>query len=293
MNAIMGYSQLMGRDASLLPEQRENLNTISRCGKHLLALINDVLSISRIEAGETTFDITTFDLHTLLRDLENMFDASVDAKGLQFEVIGNEDLPRYIATDESKLRQVLVNLLANAIKFTKQGGITLRVAVEDGTSGGMRLAIEVQDTGTGVAEQEMGKMFHYFEQTESGKKSKRGTGLGLAISRNYVRMLGGDITVTSQEGKGSTFRFQIDIEAGDEAFLKMRAAQQRRVIGLAPGREVPRILVAEDTVESRDLLVKLLQSVGFQGRKLSTVRMPSSNGSDGGRTTSGWTSACR
>jgi signal transduction histidine kinase/FixJ family two-component response regulator len=263
MNAILGYSQLMGRDTSLLPEQRENLNTINRCGKHLLALINDVLSISRIEAGQANLDITTFDLRSLLRDLETMFDASMESKGLRFEVTGTEDLPRYAATDESKLRQVLVNLLANAVKFTEQGGIILRVAVEDGSAGPMRLTVEVQDTGAGIAEQELSKIFEYFEQTESGKKSKSGTGLGLAISRNYVRMMGGDIVVASQAGQGSTFRFQIDIEKGDEAVLKARAAQRRRVIGLAPGQEVPRILVVEDTEESRDLLVKLLGSVGF------------------------------
>jgi len=264
LNAILGYSQLMLRDFSLLPEQRENLNTISRCGKHLLALITDVLSISKIEAGRTTLEATTFDMRTLLRDLENMFDASMDAKGLRFEVIGIEELPRYVAADESKLRQVMVNLLGNAVKFTEQGGITLRLAVREGASGGLRLAVEVQDTGAGIAAREMGKMFQYFEQTESGKKHKGGSGLGLAISRKFVRMMGGDIAVASREGKGSTFRFEIDIEAGDEAVYKTQAAKERRVISLAPGQAVPRILVAEDMVENRTLLVKLLRTAGFQ-----------------------------
>lgn len=265
MNAILGYSQLMIRDLSLLPEHRENLITINRCGEQLLTLINDVLSISKIEAGKTTLERTTFDFHALLRDLENMFDASMDAKGLQFEVIGTEDLPRYIATDESKLRQVLVNLLGNAVKFSEQGGITLRVYVEDGISGGMRLAVEVQDTGVGIAEHELGKVFQYFEQTESGKKSKTGTGLGLAISRNFIRMMGGDIVLTSKEGKGSTFRFQMDIGKGDETGFKALVAQQRRVIiGLAPDQHIPRLLVVEDIKESRKLLVKLLRTVGFQ-----------------------------
>ncbi|MBM9616742.1 response regulator [Desulfobulbus rhabdoformis] len=264
MNAILGYSQLMRRDVSLLPEQRENLKTINRCGTHLLTLINDVLSISRIEAGRITLDKTTFNLRTFLQEIEDMFDASVEAKGLQFEVIGIKDLPRYVATDESKLRQVLVNLLANAVKFTEQGGITLKVAVEGRASGRMRFSVEVQDTGIGIAEHEMVNVFQYFEQTESGKKSKSGTGLGLAISRNYVCLLGGDIDVTSQPNKGSTFRFQIDIEEGDETVFKTQAAQQQRVIGLVPGQEVPRILVVEDTEDSRNLLVNLLRSVGFQ-----------------------------
>jgi signal transduction histidine kinase/CheY-like chemotaxis protein len=272
MNAILGYSQLMGRDASLLTEQRENLNTINRCGKHLLALINDVLSISRIEAGQANLETTTFDVHLLLRDLENMFNAGIESKGLWFEVIGAGDLPRYIATDESKLRQVLVNLLANAVKFTEHGGITLQVAVEHDASGRMRLVVEVRDTGTGIAEQEMSKIFQYFEQTQSGKQSQSGTGLGLAISRNYVRMMGGDIAVASQEGQGSTFRFYIDIAKGDEAVLKARALQVRRVTGLVPGQEAPRILVVEDAKESRDLLVKLIRSVGFQVQEAANGR---------------------
>lgn len=264
MNAILGYSQLMRRDVSLLPDQRENLNTINRCGEHLLALINDVLSISKIEAGQATLDTKMFDLHAMLRDLENIFDAGLDAKGLQFEVIGIEDLPRYVATDESKLRQVLVNLLGNAVKFTERGGITLRLAVVDGISGGRRLAVEVQDTGAGISEHELNKVFQYFEQTESGRKSKSGTGLGLAISRNYIRMMGGDIAVSSKQGKGCTFRFRIDIEEGNDTVFKAWAAQQRRVIGLAPGQDVPRILVVEDMEESRKLLTKLLRTIGFQ-----------------------------
>jgi signal transduction histidine kinase/DNA-binding response OmpR family regulator len=264
MNAILGYSQLMRRDDSLLPEQRDNLNTINRCGKHLLALINDVLSISRIEAGQTSLEKTTFDLHTFLRDLENMFDASVEAKGLGFEVMGSEDLPRYVSADESKLRQVLVNLLGNALKFTERGTITLRAAVKDSTLNRKRLAIEVADTGAGIAEHELSTVFQYFEQTASGKKSKSGTGLGLAISRNYVRMMGGDLNLTSREGEGSTFHFEIDIEEGDAAVVKAWEVQQRRVIALAPDQEIPRILVVDDMEESRDLLVKLLRTVGFQ-----------------------------
>jgi signal transduction histidine kinase/DNA-binding response OmpR family regulator len=263
MNAILGYSQLMDRDGALLPEQRENLNTIVRCGKHLLGLINDVLCISRIEAGQVFLETTTFDLHLLLQDLEKMFAAGLESKGLRFEVIAAEDLPRYVATDESKLRQVLVNLLANAVKFTEKGGITLQVAVEEKTSGRMRLMVEVRDTGVGIAAQELGKIFQYFEQSQSGRESRRGTGLGLAISRNYVRMMGGDIVVSSRQGQGSTFCFQIDMEKGDDDVVYAKAAHWRRVVGLAPGQQVPRILVVENVKESRDLLVKLIRSVGF------------------------------
>jgi signal transduction histidine kinase/DNA-binding response OmpR family regulator len=263
LSAIMGYSQLMQKEIPSPTEQRNYLDTINRNSEHLLALINDVLAISKIEAGQLTFENTTFDLLALFRDIENAFDSSMDAKGLQFEATGIDDVPRYIATDESKLRQVLVNILGNAVKFTEQGGITMRVAVDDGIADTMRLAIEVQDTGVGIAEDELDKVFTYFEQTASGRAQKSGTGLGLAISRDFVRMMGGDITVTSKEGKGSTFRFEIDIKKGRKADIKTRGLRQR-VMGLQPGQKIPRVLVAEDKSDSRRLLVKIIKIAGFQ-----------------------------
>jgi signal transduction histidine kinase/DNA-binding response OmpR family regulator len=262
MNAILGYSQLMLRDSSLLPSHHTYLNTINRSGEHLLALIDDVLEISKIEAGQSTLQSTTFDFHGLLRDLEMLFDSSVDAKGLWFEIIGIDSVLRYLTTDEKKLRQILVNLLSNAIKFTQQGGVIMRVAIENATTGQGCLKIEVEDTGEGIAEDEMDKVFAYFEQTESGRAKKSGTGLGLAISRDFARMMGGDITVISKEGKGSTFYLRIDIKAGSEADIIEKRPMQR-VIGLKEGQTIPRILVVEDIKESRTLLVKLLSSVGF------------------------------
>jgi signal transduction histidine kinase/DNA-binding NarL/FixJ family response regulator len=262
MNSILGYSQLMLRDNSLLPMHHTYLNTISRSGEHLLSLINDVLEISKIEAGQSKFQSTTFDLHVLLRDLELMFDSSLDAKGLQFEITGIDSISRYVTTDEKKLRQMLTNLLSNAVKFTEQGGVIMRVAIEDGTAEGGRLKIEVEDTGEGIAEDELEKVFAYFEQTESGRSKQSGTGLGLAISRDFARMMGGDITVTSKKGKGSTFYLVIDIKQGSEADIKKKIPMQR-VVALEQGQAIPRILVAEDIEESRTLLVKLLSMVGF------------------------------
>ncbi len=263
MNAILGYSQLMQRDMSLNSEQREQLNTINRSGEHLLALINDVLEISKIETGRTALVTSTFDIRAFFHDLEDMFDSSTDAKGLHFEMIGINDLPQYVATDENKLRQVLINLLGNAVKFTDQGSVVMRVAADDVTAPGMRLKIEVEDTGIGIAEDERDKVFAYFEQTASGRAKKSGTGLGLAISRDYIRMLGGDISVASKEGQGSMFRFEIDIREAAESDIKERVMRQRRVIGLEAGQDIPRILVAEDKKESRTMLVKLLRTVGF------------------------------
>ncbi len=262
MNAILGYCQLMRRDVSLLPEQHGYLDTINRSGEHLLALINDVLEISKIEAGQVTIERTTFDLQALLGNLEKMFASGMDAKGLQFEVIGIDAVPRYATADENKLRQVLVNLLGNALKFTEKGGVTLRVAAEDGATDRMRLKVEVADTGVGIAEDEMDKVFAYFEQTASGRAKKSGTGLGLALSRDFARMMGGDITVASIEGKGSTFYFVIDIGEGSASDIKEKMPEQR-VIGLEPGQDIPRVLVAEDNEANRTLLVEVLKTAGL------------------------------
>jgi signal transduction histidine kinase/DNA-binding response OmpR family regulator len=263
MNAILGYSELMQRDASMPPEHHKHLDTINRSGEHLLALINDVLEISKIEAGQTTFESTVFDLRALLRDLEKMFDSSMDAKGLRFEIVGIDAVPRYAATDENKLRQVLVNLLGNAVKFTEQGGVTIRVAAEEETAGKMRLKIEVEDTGVGIAAHELDKVFTYFEQTASGKAKKSGTGLGLALSRDYARMMGGDLTVTSKEGQGSSFYFNISIREGRVSDIEEKRLKPR-VIGLAPGQKIPRVLVVEDVEASRTLLVKIIEIAGLE-----------------------------
>jgi len=266
MNAILGYSQLMQRDAALRPEQLEYLNTINRSGEHLLALINDVLEISKIEARRITLDPVTFDIHELLHDIEKMFRVRTATKGLRFELTGTDDLPRYVVTDQNKLRQVLINLLGNAVKFTEEGGIAVRVVSEEIASGEMRLVVEVEDTGPGIAAEEMEKAFQYFEQTASGRRAQSGSGLGLSISREYARMMGGDITVTSREGQGSVFRVEIGVQEGSEADLVVKA-RARRVTGLEPGQEIPRILVADDREENRVPLVKLLETIGIEVRE--------------------------
>jgi len=261
MSAILGYSQLMQRDTSLSSVQKEYLNTINRSGEHLLALINEVLELSKIEARQITLVEAIFDLHDLFHDLEVMFRVRTEAKGLQLKVTGIDEVPCYIVADENKLRQVLINLMGNAVKYTETGGITVRAAMEE-----VHLIVEVEDTGYGIAEDELDKVFQYFEQTESGRKSKTGTGLGLAISREYAHIMGGDITVTSTINKGSTFRFEVAIIDGKESYIKEKV-KPRRVVGLKPGQETFRILVAEDTKDSRTLLTKLLETVGFQVRE--------------------------
>lgn len=266
LNAILGYSQLMKRDASIHSVQREYLDTINRSGEHLLDLINDVLEISKIEAHRAVLEPVTFDLHALFSDLHSMFSVRTDAKGLRFTLEGIDRLPRFAVTDEGKLRQVLINVIGNAVKFTEQGSIALSVALKDGGSDAGLLVVEVQDSGPGIAVEELEKVFQAFEQTASGKRTSGGTGLGMPISREFARMMGGDVTVTSRLGEGCVFRLEIRIREGIESDLKGKI-QKFRVTGLVPGQSIPRILVVEDVQESRDMLVSLLEITGFEVRE--------------------------
>jgi signal transduction histidine kinase/DNA-binding response OmpR family regulator len=261
LNAILGYSQLMQRNNSLPGETQEYLKIINRSGEHLLRLINEVLESSKIEAGHVLPDPINFNLHIMIEDLEKMFREKADKKGLAFEIQGIGEVPRYIIEDETKLRIVLINLLGNSMKFTEKGTITARFLTRTSGENQPVLRVEIEDTGTGISEDEKGKLFKYFVQTESGRKSQSGTGLGLAISQEYVKMMGGEITMQSKPGKGSIFRFDIKIKTGSESGMKQ--SQACRVKSLKPGQKVPRILVAEDTDENRNLLVKLLNLTGF------------------------------
>ncbi|MBZ5565342.1 MAG: PAS domain S-box protein [Acidobacteriia bacterium] len=266
MNAILGFTQLMQRDASLSPEQKQRVNAINRSGEHLLALINDVLEMSKIEAGRTSLNPSLFDLYSLLDDMEMMFRVRTDAKKLSFSATRNADVPRYVVSDEGKLRQVLINLLGNAVKFTQQGGIALRVGVHGRSNGRLRLVADVEDTGPGIAEEEHCKLFDHFEQTATGIRNGGGTGLGLAISREFAHLLGGELTVRSQVGVGSVFSIEIDIEEGKETAAST-AAPRRRVKGLEPGQPTFRILIVDDKEENRVVLRDMVGMVGFQIRE--------------------------
>ncbi|MCL5005037.1 MAG: PAS domain S-box protein [Acidobacteria bacterium] len=265
MNAILGFTQLLQRDISFTAQQRDSLNTIARSGEHLLALINDILEMSKIEAGRTTVNPVGFDLHDLIDDLAMMFKIRTKEKNLLFVVEKADDLPRFVLADVGKLRQVLINLLGNAVKFTEQGGIALRVASKKGENGALRLITQVDDTGAGIAPQDLGKVFEYFEQADAGVASGGGTGLGLAISREYVRLMGGDIQVTSEVGKGTLFRMEIDAQELEGEQIKP-AFPSRRLLGLRPGQPTYRILLVDDKEENRHFLRAMLQSAGFATR---------------------------
>src|SRR5215207_9478634 len=265
MNAILGFSQLMLRDQDLTPRQCQSLGTINRSGEHLLALINDILEMSKIEAGRTTLNPSTFDLPVLLKDLEMMFRVRTDEKKLSFSAETIGDVPRFIVTDINKLRQVFINVIGNAVKFTEEGGVGLRVRADRGGAAGPSLRVEVEDTGPGISADELGKLFRHFEQTKTGQQTGTGTGLGLAISREFVRLMGGDITVSSRVGKGSVFVIHLPLKEGEARAVQAKD-NPRHVLSLQPGRAACRVLIADDVEDNRQLLAQLLAPVGFEVR---------------------------
>jgi PAS domain S-box-containing protein len=268
MNAILGFAQVLERDPALTPWQAGHLKTIIRSGGHLLSLINDVLDMSKIEAGRITLDPVVFSLPDLLDDLAAVFRSRCEAKNLQLVMDRDESVPAFIRGDEGKLRQVFVNLLGNAAKFTEQGGIALRVGAKpqmgDG-AGGLWLQVEVEDSGPGINQEDLARLFVPFQQAAVGVKAG-GTGLGLAISRQFVEAMGGRLDVSSQVGKGSIFRFNVLVEeAACEPDKKTQ--ETRRVVGLAPGSAGVKVLVVDDQPDNRTVLRELLTPLGFDVRE--------------------------
>ncbi|MEG4626899.1 AAA family ATPase [Microcoleus sp. w1-18aA5] len=260
LNAILGFSQLMNRSSNLLQEQQEHLSIITRSGEHLLELINQVLDLSKIEAGRTTLNETNFDFHRLLDDIENMFQLPAQNKGLQLLVERMPDVPQYVRADEIKLRQILINLLSNAIKFTSEGGIYVKIKNQDLAQ---QICFEIEDTGEGIDVSELDKIFEAFVQTKTGEESQQGTGLGLTIARSFVQLMGGEMTVSSRAGGGTIFKFDIKVNSVESAD-RQREQPTRRVIAIAPNQPRYRILVADDAFDNRQLLVKLLSAIGFE-----------------------------
>ncbi|MGF1479012.1 MAG: ATP-binding protein [Cyanophyceae cyanobacterium] len=269
LNAILGFTQLLLREPLTAPQQ-EQLRIINRSGEHLLQLINDVLEMSKIEAGRATLNCNSFDLHRLLSSLEEMLKLKAAAKRLQLICDCSTQVPRYVYTDEGKLQQVLINLLSNAIKFTATGGVTLRVGVgpqdsEDETS--CTIVFEVEDTGPGIAVEELDTLFEAFVQTTTGRQSQTGTGLGLSISQKFAQLMGGNMSVDSTLGKGSIFRCRVPVRLAQADDLVKTQQSQRRPIRLAANQPQYRLLVVEDRWENRKLLVKLLTALGFAVRQ--------------------------
>lgn len=281
LNAILGFAQLMLYDQELNEQHQTDLQTICNSGNHLLMMINDILEMSKLEAGSVLLREKECYLYHIIDTAREMLSLKAQEKGLAFDVNIQMDVPPYIHTDESKLRQVLINLIGNAIKFTETGHISLRVYVksmlenmpsqaaaspdEDLTR---ILCFEVEDTGAGISESELSILFQPFVQTDSGRRSQEGSGLGLSISYNYVQLMGGQMSVTSEVGVGSTFSFHIPIKSL-ALFEEPSIKTPHRVIGIE-GDQIYRILIAEDIRLNRQLLTRILSPLGFDVREVST-----------------------
>lgn len=278
LNAILGFTKLLMRDPATTENQKAKLDVIDRSGDHLLDLINDVLEMSRIETGQISFQAVGFDLHHTLVNLESILREQASRKNLELILEQSRDVPRYIRTDGRKLRQVLFNLVGNAIKFTNMGKVTLRVTIPDLEStasnqhssdiqtakpGSCRLRFEVEDTGIGIPPDELGQIFKTFYQAQSGQAVGEGSGLGLTISQQYVHLMGGEIKVESQVGVGSKFSFVIPVELVSDDLNKAQS-HFRRVIGLAAAQSQYRILVVDDSRDNRALLQQILENAGFE-----------------------------
>ena len=262
LNAILGFTQLMQRDPALNSDHQRSVEIVNQSGEHLLGLINDVLEMSKIEAGRVTLQETKCDLHKLLCSLEEMVQLKAQSKGLQLVFERDAAVPQHIKTDENKLRQILINLLGNAIKFTEQGSITLRVTHPSP----LILAFEIEDTGFGIGKDELGDLFEAFKQTRSGHISQEGTGLGLRISQRFVRLMGGEITVRSELGRGSCFTFHVQVGLAEIAAIApaINLPPTERNVSFAPIQINHRILIAEDNFANRLLLSKILSNLGFE-----------------------------
>ncbi|MEE7625554.1 ATP-binding protein [Methylobacter sp. Wu8] len=268
MNAVLGFSQLMQRDSDLSSTQRETLNIINNSGKHLLGLINDVLDMAKIEAGRVIIENGNFDLGALVRDTIDMMHERAEAKGLELLLDQSSSFPRFVNSDEAKFRQILLNLVGNAIKYTLKGRVIVRLTAENSPDTGQCiLTCEVKDTGIGIAEQDLPFVFDTFVQV--GRESdQQGSGLGLRITKQYAELMGGQVTVTSELDKGSSFILTLPVaKVGESEIINKSVFDGKRVLGLAAGQPVYRVLVVEDQLENRLLLKKLMEAVGFQVRE--------------------------
>jgi signal transduction histidine kinase/CheY-like chemotaxis protein len=267
LNAVLGFSHIMMKSPDLTGGQKENLTIITRSGEHLLNLINNMLDIAKIESSRVALEESPLDLRQMLEEMKSMMHVRASEKGLGFSLELSPEIPRNVSVDGGKLRQVLINLIGNAIKYTREGKVTLRAMVADReTSELARVRFEVEDTGPGIREEDRERIFLPFVQLEDRPAAEAGTGLGLAISRQYVELMGGRIGVAGEPGKGSLFHFDIPVTMLPSGTIPV-AQERGRVIGLAQGQQRYRILIAEDRPENRMLLRKLLEPLGFDLRE--------------------------
>jgi two-component system sensor histidine kinase/response regulator len=264
LNAILGFSSMMGHDATATPSQKEKLAVIIKSGEHLLAMINDILDLSKIEAGRIELEENPFDLAALLEEISVMIQSRSREKGLSFVLKTAAVGFPYVSADAGKLRQILINLLGNAVKFTDEGGIIFRAATESLPESPERCQIvaEVEDTGPGIPIDRQKEIFEPFVQ-DRVFTTQTGTGLGLSICKNLADLMDGSIEVESEPGKGTLFRVRLPAGIVEAADISAPKVIKPRVIGLAPGQKTRRILIADDHAENRLLLKTLLEGIGF------------------------------
>ena len=263
MNAILGFTQLLQRDPAATGQQLQHLESVNRSGEHLMSIINDILEISKIEAGHAVLNLAPCDLRGLVGDLEMMFGKLAVAKRLDLVIERSPGLPDQVVADEGKLRQILVNLLGNAIKFTEKGRVVVRLRSEPVADGSLKLLVEVEDTGPGISPAEMDCLFQPFTQATAGMRAGGGTGLGLAISREFARMMDGRVAAESEPGQGSRFLVDVVVRPA-EGPLPLVRRSRGRVVGLLPNQPIYRILIVDDKPENREVICQMLGSVGFR-----------------------------
>ncbi|MFH0976296.1 MAG: ATP-binding protein [Spirochaetota bacterium] len=265
LNAILGFSALMRDDDNLSEDQCKTLDIINRSGEHLLNLINDVLDMAKIESGNIAVETEPFDLGEMILDIAELMRIRAEEKGLSLLLDQSSEFPRFVRADSAKLRQVLINLIGNAVKFTEEGGILLRLKSRPiDKSNDCLLIIEVEDTGIGIEIKDQKQIFDPFVQL--GKQvNQKGTGLGLAITQRHIEMMRGSISVESASGKGSCFHIELPVARAQGNDIRAPKIK-RRIIGIASGQPEYRILIVEDRMENWLLLRRLLEGIGFQVR---------------------------
>ncbi len=268
LNAILGFTNLLRKAPDATSEQKEKLTIVANSGENLLNLINNVLDISKIESGHMMREDADIDLLQLLHEIEALISVRVMAKDLSFAMELSADLPKGITVDPTKLRQVLTNLIANGIKYTEKGKVTLRVKiVESESSQLLRLRFEVKDSGIGIRKEDQTIIFSPFEQIGDQPSTEAGTGLGLAICQQFVELMGGHIGVFSEPGQGTLFYFEIPVSACSISSKRSASSHHQHVTGLVHGQPHYRLLIAEDKLENRLLLRSLLEPLGFDLRE--------------------------
>lgn len=258
LNVLMGYTQLLSQDKAIPIRQRETLTIVKRSGEHLSDLIEGLLEISKIEAGRLTLHRDEFNLNAILEQLVNMFQNQASKKNLAFHYLPSSNLPNYVATDKQRFRQILINLISNAIKYTEKGSVTFKVTYRNEV-----VSFSITDTGVGIAEENQEKIFKPFEQIRNAHtQAIGGTGLGLTISHSLTQLMGGDISLESTLGKGSTFRVKLMLPSINRSQQKAQSTTYQKINGYVGARQT--VLVIDDDVYQHRLMHDLLTPLGFK-----------------------------